>query len=294
MSRETLDWLNRYTLIGYTDKRGHAWHYRKGADNHYTGAIPLEDVESRLFNFEVVEAPASYIVRGEYPQAIHTFWQQDEIFSVIASTENRKGMLTSDTLEDIGSFKSGYQGHQYREWLLDSIAVLLSSNGHELGIGSAGLLRKRAQAWVSCEIPDNIMTPEGVEFRPNLFSTTSFDGSLSTTFKRVITNVVCDNTRDMALSEKGQQYKVKHTKYSALKLHDAREALAIVFEMADDFAAEVAELTAWKVSESEFQKTLDILITLPEEKGAGLTRAENKRNEIITLYRSDNRALERG
>jgi len=28
MSRETLNWLNTNTLIGFTDKRGHAWHWR--------------------------------------------------------------------------------------------------------------------------------------------------------------------------------------------------------------------------------------------------------------------------
>lgn len=30
MSRETATWLNAMTLIGYTDQRGHAWHYRAG------------------------------------------------------------------------------------------------------------------------------------------------------------------------------------------------------------------------------------------------------------------------
>ncbi len=28
MSRETLNWLNTNTLIGFTDKRGHAFHWR--------------------------------------------------------------------------------------------------------------------------------------------------------------------------------------------------------------------------------------------------------------------------
>lgn len=28
MSSETSTWLNTSTLIGFTDQRGHAWHYR--------------------------------------------------------------------------------------------------------------------------------------------------------------------------------------------------------------------------------------------------------------------------
>ena len=53
MSRETLTHLNTQTLIGYTSKRGQAWHYRadyQGAEpNHYEHAIPVADVRRRLF-----------------------------------------------------------------------------------------------------------------------------------------------------------------------------------------------------------------------------------------------------
>ena len=55
MSRETLEWLNENTLIGFTDKRGNAWHHRGGYDNHYPGGIPVEDVRKRLFDWEVEE-----------------------------------------------------------------------------------------------------------------------------------------------------------------------------------------------------------------------------------------------
>ena len=48
MSQETVNWLNTMTLIGFTDQRGHAWHYRASAQsdepNHYAAAIPVEDV----------------------------------------------------------------------------------------------------------------------------------------------------------------------------------------------------------------------------------------------------------
>ena len=77
-------------------------------------------------------------------------------------------------------------------------------------------------------VPESITTPEGVVFRPNLLATTSFDGSIATTFKRTVTDVVCDNTREAALAEKGQAYKVKHSRYSHAQLAPAREALAMV------------------------------------------------------------------
>jgi phage/plasmid-like protein (TIGR03299 family) len=275
MSRETMDWLNNFTLIGFTEKRGNAWHYRQhlqGVEsNHYVGPIPVPDVLRRLFNWTAEKEP-SYRRRasGEYVEVPGHVW-----------------ITRSDTEAVLGRFKDGYEPHQYSEWLLENIATILDD---ELGIGSAGLLRNGAQAWVSVEVPENITTPEDVEFRPNLTGTTSFDGSLATTFKRHVGIIVCDNTRDMALAEEGQQYKVKHTKYSGYKITDAREALAIVHTMSDDFAAEVAELTAWKVTDDEFMKHLQFMVPMNDELSKrAMTMGEKKREEIISLYRNDQR-----
>ena len=56
MSAETSTWLNTQTLIGFTDQRGHAWHYRaddQGDEpNHYPGAVPIADVGRRLFGWD--------------------------------------------------------------------------------------------------------------------------------------------------------------------------------------------------------------------------------------------------
>jgi len=73
-------------------------------------------------------------------------------------------------------------------------------------------------------VPHSITTPEGVESRPNLLATRSFDGSIATTFKRVVTDVVCDNTREAALPAQGQAFKVKHSRHSQAQLDTAREA----------------------------------------------------------------------
>lgn len=275
MSRESFEWLNNFTLVGYTSQRGEAWHYRQHLQgiesNHYVDAIPVDDVLRRLFNFRVEEQPI-FIRKdsGEFVQV-----------------EGRKAMVRDDNSVVLGLFKAGYQGHQYQEWLLENVATILDD---ELGIGSAGLLRNGGQAWVSVEVPENIVTPEDVEFRPNLLACTSFDGSLATTYKRVVTRVVCDNTAEAALGEDGQQFKVRHTKYSGMKITDAREALHVVHTMADDFAAEVAKLTAWKVTDDEFTKHMQHMIPINDDLAKiGITKAEKKRAEIVNLYNFDNR-----
>ena len=265
MSRETLEWLNSNVLVGFTDKRGHAWHYRAGADNHFPGAVPVGEVERRLFNWEptvnILACPCGC----------------GDAFKAVSRSDNRHRM---------GIFREGYEPHGYRPWLLNTVSSLL---GDTLSIGSAGLLRQGAVAWVSVEVPENITTPEGVEFRPHLLATTSFDGSIATTYKRVITNVVCDNTRDAALRESGQTYKVKHTRNSGVKLADARAALSMVHTIADDFAAEVADLCRVEVTDQTWTRFLDAYVPMPEDKGRSRTMAENKRDTLTRLYRFDKR-----
>ncbi|MDF5759070.1 DUF932 domain-containing protein [Spongiactinospora sp. TRM90649] len=275
MSKESLQWLNDNTLIGFTDKRGTAWHYRASLQglepNHYPGAIPVADVQRRLFAWDALSRP---------------LYVEDPITGGLAEVPDRQAILRSDTGCVMGIFSDGYERHPYREWLLEMIARLLND---DLSIGSAGLLRGGAVAWVSVEVPDNIRTPEGVEFRPHLFGATSFDGSLATTFKRAITNVVCDNTMATGLAERGQQIKIKHSRHSKPRLAEARQALAIVYETADAFAAEVKRLCDTVVTAREWSAFLDAYVPVPVEPGRSRTLAEAKRDGLVKLWRHDNR-----
>lgn len=280
MSRETSEWLNQNTLIGFTDKRGHAWHYRasdQGAEpNHYPGAIPVADVERRLFAWQAVPLALSFTIPGT-----------DGMPDLSMPIDGRKVWVRNDTYSPLGIFTDGYVGHQYDKWLLGAVSNIL---GDSLSVGSAGQLKGGAVAWVSVEVPDTITTPEGVAFRPNLLACTSFDGSLATTYKRVVTNVVCDNTMAAGLSEAGQAYKVKHSRYSQMRLADARDALAMVESTADDFAAEVAALCATTVTDRQWSAFLDEWAPVPAETGKTTrahTLAERKREEITGLWRND-------
>jgi len=191
----------------------------------------------------------------------------------------------------LGIFGPGYARHQYREWLLTTVADLLDD---DLAISSAGLLRGGAIAWVEVSMPDTINTPEGVAFRPNLLVTTSFDGSIATTYKRTVTDTVYDNTRELALSEVGQEFKVKHSRHSRTQLAPARQALALVHSLADEFAAEVAQLCAITVTPGQWQRFLDVQVPRMDATGQpltgrALTLAGTKRDTLAGLYRTDPR-----
>jgi phage/plasmid-like protein (TIGR03299 family) len=274
MSQETLEWLNVNTLIGYTDQRKTAWHYREALQgdepNHYPGAIPVDDLERRLFGWGVVEAEVLY----RLPDG-----------RIVESQRERKGMLRDDNDFDLGVFMQGYVGHGYRQWLVEKVESVIDDS---LNVGSAGLLKNGAQAWVSIEMPEN-MTAAGVDFRPHLIACTSFDGSLSTTYKRAIQFVVCDNTLAAGLGEAGQVFKVKHSRYSNAKLNDVRDALAIVHTMGEDFAEELEALASWSVSDKAFERHVELMVPKPDQEGRSMTTATKKQNQLIQLWRADER-----
>src|SRR5690606_7675556 len=139
----------------------------------------------------------------------------------------RKAVVRSDRDDGavLGVFTDAYVPHQYAQYLLRTLSDILDDS---LSVSSAGLLKDGAVAWVEVSVPESIVTPEGVEFRPNLLATTTLDGSLATTYKRTVTDVVCDNTRAAALQEDGQEVKIRHSRRSRLRLADARSALSIV------------------------------------------------------------------
>lgn len=180
----------------------------------------------------------------------------------------------------------------YREWLLTTVADLLDD---DLAISSAGLLRGGAIAWVEVSMPDTITTPQGVAFRPNLLATTSFDGSIATTYKRTVTDTVCDNIRELALSEAGQEFKVRHSRNSRAQLAPARQALEMVHTLADDFAAEVQQLCNTTVTDAQWTAFLDRHVPRVDERtrrpleGRALTLADRKRQALQQLYQGDPR-----
>jgi phage/plasmid-like protein (TIGR03299 family) len=293
MSRETIQWLNTNTLIGFTDKRGNAWHYDAAAQgdqpNHYTGPVPIGDVRTRLFGWEAVSRPVLVALPSDVESA--DSMADDGTPIRYDRVPGSQAICRSDSGAVLGIFKDGYQPHQYGPTLLDGLSNILDDG---LSIGSAGLLRGGAVAWVSVEVPDTITTPEGVAFRPNLLAATSFDGSLATTYKRVVTNTVCDNTMSAALREDSPTYRVKHTRNSQLRLSDAREALGIIHSISDDFAAQVKELCEMKVNRLQFRQFIDAVAPAVDDTGQpltgrGLTLATVKRDRLTDMWNHDAR-----
>jgi phage/plasmid-like protein (TIGR03299 family) len=289
MSRETLNWLNENTLIGFTEKRGKAWHWREGADNHYVGPIPVDDVRKRLFDWHAEEHPVlvGHAVTPADDQ------QRGSVVLPDGLIPGFKAWVHPKTGEVLGVHKVTRALHQYDEWLLDTFEDIV---GDDLQVGSAGLLQGGRVAWVQVEAPETVETPEGVTFRPFILGRSSMDGSVATTFSRSVTNTVCDNTMAIAATEHGgQRITFRASGNNDLKLKEAKEALGLVQRAADDFTRQVATLTATYFSSGSFRKLL--MLEVPGEKPqmggarewAQWARVQRRREYIYDLYRFDAR-----
>lgn len=275
MSTETIEWLNQNVLVGFTEQRGEAWHYRaanQGTEtNHYKQAIPIDDVRRRLFSWKAIEVPM-YVQDTEKNQ--HT-------------VPNRKALVRDDTYGVLGVVSESYAPHQYEEALLTQISTIISES--DLAIGSAGLLKGGAIAWVQIEMPENLKVAD-VEFRPHLLATTSFNGSIATTYKRTVTIVVCDNTRALALKEEGQEYRVRHTANSQMRIAQARDALNVVFTLGESFTKEIEGLLAMKVSDATYKRFVEKIVPLKDEASkTATTKADADRGEYHRLWNEDPR-----
>lgn len=280
MGAETSEWYNTMTLQGFTDMRGHAWHYMESAQgsepNHYPMAIPREDVVRRLFYWEPSCGTSESTYVNADGQTVRAVW------------EGRQTIVHPYTGHRLGEFTDGYVGHSYREWLLD--VVLNAVDDPDLGISSAGLLKQGGQAWVQFQLPESLNV-SGIVHRPFITASTSLDGSLATKYIRGTQLVVCDNTLSMALAARDTlKTSRRHTKYSKADLPDIRNALEIMYETGDEISQGINDLLEISVTEDQWQAFLtEHFGQRPTEKGAGQTRYDNRRADLDDMYHNDER-----
>ncbi len=283
MSQETMEWLNTMTRIGDTDRRGMAWHARKGATNHYPGAIPTEDVRELFRPFEPITVPLYYGV--ENPEDGDVSVSSENLL-----TSHQAIVPVSDPRTILSVVGSDYVAHGYEEWLADTLSNLVDGDVH---FSSAGLLEKGAVGWAELSVDENRRAAD-FEFKPQILAFTSVNGRYATTFKNTVQAVVCDNTLRMAARENGEQVKVKHTKNSRFKLQSARDALGIIIGTGDAMVAEIESLATRKVSGEEWNKILQELIPTKGKEGAELTpaavtKATNLQEKLGDLWAHDER-----
>lgn len=280
MSAETSEWLNRNVLIGYTSKRGVAWHYRRSDQgvqpNHYAGPIPIQDVQKRLFHWTPQECAVQAVV-GDAP---------DLFGPVTVPADDHKAIFRPDTGAVLGIVGKNYTVHDYPTWLLDNVSKLVG----EAGIGSAGLLEGGARAWVQVEVPETCETPEGVAFRPFLTAASSVDGSMATSYLTGAQVVVCDNTLRAAMQEKAAaKLRIRHSSRSLLRVDDARQALDLLDVTREAFLAQVKEQCQVRVSNETWTVFVKAHFPLRNEAANPRHAQMERRRALSHLWNEDER-----
>jgi len=279
---ETLTWLNQNVVIGFTDKRGKAWHYdaaSQGSEpNHYAGAIPVADVIRRLFYWEPVEGKVKTTFRAGGKQRT-------------VAVPRKKSLCHPETGDVFSIVGSGFNVHSYRQWLVENFQVILDDS--ELGIGSAGLLKGGGQAWVQIELPETIDGPGGIKHRPFLTGSAVLDASRQTSYSTGTQIAVCDNTLSAALAGAMAMIKYAHRKGVEMKVQDVRDALKIVMDSTDAVNAELEALLAITVTDKQWEQFVAATMgprpnAMIEGKGsAALTKWDDRRDTLTALWKND-------
>ena len=318
MSYHTMQYLNAGNiLVGNTKNNRNAWWYNadledKNNPTHFEDFIPLTTVKDRLFGWDAEdsgELTAKFVIDGkEFLVPVTSFkaiGRSDWIVNGVPEDEE-KG---ADAVLHVQG--KDYGVHQLRELFITSTAQIVGG-ADNMGIESAGLLKWGRRAWITISIPENVHNDKsGMEFRPNLTVSTSFDSSLATSWTRTFGVPVCDNTLDYQLVKAGDKgkYVLKHTKNSVAKIKDASEALGLLNQQADEMNAALNELVNVEVSEEAFVKWLNLMIPVPDLKETvkevksiqgetimvpkvstnAHTIAMNRRDKLVEMWDTDER-----
>ncbi len=271
------------TLAGFM--AGRTWIGHADEAHTYEGAVPREDA-LQLLSFPVAEGTVDTRVVTE--DGVHTF-----------SDPDRKTVVRVDTGAIFGLFKRGYVIHQFPEWLVSNVDVLLDGG---LQIGTVAVTKGGARAMVQAELPEGrIATAPGAEpvaHRPHITAATSHDGTIATTYGVGTRVLICENELSTPGAAHGifrqgtGTHKIRHSSGSALRALEVRASLGLVMEQVGDaFDEEFRKLVSQPVSDYQWNEVVAAYTGWKDAKeGRSLTMATNKRDALNDLYRNDERA----
>ena len=292
MSQESMGWLARNVVAGFRDTREPWWaKYAEAegwATNLFPADVPMEAVEKLLTSWSPIEA-GLYDVDMDRVQTLYDADMkpvQAVLVSDIDQIDTHKLLKASDTGERMTVIGIDHAIHTYRNWLTGTVQECV---GDEAKVSSAGLLRKRAQAWVQIERPETAVGPDGIRFSPYVTLSTSYDGSLTSQINQNVQMTVCDNTLAISRNQ-GLSAKIRHTKNSAGMLGTYRGVMTAIMQGETDFREELERQLAVQVDDTAFSRFIEAFIPISEDDiPAKKTRSERKRQEITQLYKGDER-----
>ena len=143
---------------------------------------------------------------------------------------------------------------------------------------------------------ETVIDPNGVSDKVNtyLLVNTSHDGSIAIQASITPVRVVCANTLNLALGQRGrngsvkQSFKIRHTQTASGKVQIAREALGLANAYIDEFSKMANDMIQKEVSKKKFDEIVLALYPKPKDEAKGAnSRWENKIDLINDIYVGD-------
>ena len=144
---------------------------------------------------------------------------------------------------------------------------------------------------------ETILDPNGVSDKVNtyLLINTSHDGSVAIQASITPVRVVCANTLNLALGNRGrngsvkQSFKIRHTQTAQGKVAVAREALGLANAYMDEFDKMASAMIETEITKAQFDKIVELAYPSPKDdsKKVSLTKHANKIDLINDIYVGD-------
>ena len=144
---------------------------------------------------------------------------------------------------------------------------------------------------------ETILDPNGVSDKVNtyLLVNTSHDGSIAIQASITPVRVVCANTLNLALGNRGrggsvkQSFKIRHTQTAQGKVAVAREALGLANQYMDEFSKMANAMIETEITKAQFDKIVELAYPMPKDdaKKVSITKHANKIDLINEIYVGD-------
>lgn len=120
----------------------------------------------------------------------------------------------------------------------------------------------------------------GERISPYLVFSNTHDGSGAVRVAITPIRVVCNNTLNLALNTARRSFSIVHTGDIKGKVQEAKDTLFMAEEYMDKLSVEIENLRAKKITDSEVEKYIEILLPIPDE-------ATDLQEKNISRLRSD-------
>jgi phage/plasmid-like protein (TIGR03299 family) len=144
---------------------------------------------------------------------------------------------------------------------------------------------------------ETVLDPNGVSDKINtyLLVNTSHDGSIAIQASITPVRVVCANTLNLALGNRGrggsvkQSFKIRHTQTAQGKVAVAREALGLANAYMDEFSKMANAMIETEITKAQFDTIVDLAYPMPKDdaKKVSITKHANKIDLINEIYVGD-------